>query len=95
MHLQLCSVCITLQVASLFTQPLYGELRCENTWPTEACMSCFPFLNMPYESILDCLNILFRFPKIIIWEYGSWQFLQAQLTRNNSVSFSWPQVGGA
>ena len=48
-----------------------------------ACL-VFLFFNMYYGNILDCLNILIRFPKIInlgIWEPA---FLQARLTRNNS-----------
>ena len=52
-----------------------------------ACL-VFLFFNMYYGNILDCLNILICFPKIInlgIWEPA---FLQARLTRNNSTDAS-------
>ena len=36
----ICRMAFTLQMAPLFTQPLFGELRCENVWPNR-CLGIF------------------------------------------------------
>ena len=39
----ICRMAFTLQMAPLFTQPFYGELRCENIWPSRYLCIFSPF----------------------------------------------------